>query len=834
MEALAKVRNLRSRVPLFLVFATTGALIFLVAGLLWSDYREQLRNAESITRHLAALAASQLETRIRQIEAGLLAISSEIPKTALATGETGRHRDRIGSLLTAHLAELVGARGLHICNADGVVVYSSNAETGGTVSVAERHYFQQLREAPLPQTVFSPVLKGRFSGAEVMVAARGLRDENGAFLGVVFGALDITDWQRQLADTVVEKRAAVVLKRTDNHAPVLLQRGESRGGYEEFGSAKRFVESVATLTKVGGGDQAAESTYPFYIVAGLNRHDVLGGWLARVSLSSGVVLVVVFLACGLVARLRCMRQREVSILGDVVLSELQFSDLAKLVPVGICRLDASGRCIFANDCLATMLGCTSRDLIGREWSAIASKDPRGTEDVESPGESVVPGVSEYKLHGPNGASFHVIGESRVECGADGTARGYVVALTDISRQKRAEAELSRAKFEAEQANKAKARFLAVASHDLRQPIQAINLFKDALIRAGLTREQENIARLLSQSVASLSELLYSLLDFSKLDAGMVQPQKRPVAIEQIFRSVDDAFSSIAQQRALRFKFFYPFKELVVFTDPGLLLGILRNLIDNAFKYTKSGGVLVGVREREGRFVIQVWDTGIGLPEGVGEQIFEECFQLGNPSRDRARGIGIGLSIARRTARLLGGDILYRSREGRGSVFEISLPSSVIVDGVRGAESLVDAKGDENATVSDYSIFSGWRIVVVEDDPVVAKSIELSLQALNMEVDVFCSAEEAIASPRLLGGDFYISDYLLPGENGIRLLEVIQNRSSSPIRAILMTGATSPDRQKAIRSQRWRVLYKPADLSLILSIMNDVVRAEALQNSGAAA
>ena len=310
---------------------------------------------------------------------------------------------------------------------------------------------------------------------------------------------------------------------------------------------------------------------------------------------------------------------------------------------------------------------------------------------------------------------------------------------------------------------------------------------------------------------------------------MVQPQKRPVAVEQIFRSVDDAFSSIAQQRALRFKFFYPFKGLVMFTDPGLLLGVLRNLIDNAFKYTKSGGVLVGVREREGRFVIQVWDTGIGLPEGVGDQIFEECFQLGNPSRDRARGIGIGLSIARRTARLLGGDILFRSREGKGSVFEISLPLSDVADENPGSRNPFAEVGGENATALDYSIFCGWRVVVVEDDAVVAKYIELSLQALNIDVDVFCSAEEAIASPRLLGGDFYISDYVLPGENGIRLLETIQSRSSSPIRAILMTGATSPDRQKAIQSQRWRVLFKPADLSLILSIMNDVVRTEAVQN-----
>ena len=183
----------------------------------------------------------------------------------------------------------------------------------------------------------------------------------------------------------------------------------------------------------------------------------------------------------------------------------------------------------------------------------------------------------------------MIGEAKVEKSANGAIAGFILAQTDISRLKAAEAELIQAKQQAEQANQAKTRFLTAASHDLRQPIQAINLFKDALSRTDLSDEQETIARFLSLSVDSLSGLLNSLLDISKLDAGMITPQIRRVELDSIFEVLDEEFSSLARQKRLRFKFFYPFNGPVLETDPGLLLSVLRNLIDNAFKYTPAGG-----------------------------------------------------------------------------------------------------------------------------------------------------------------------------------------------------------------------------------------------------
>ena len=169
---------------------------------------------------------------------------------------------------------------------------------------------------------------------------------------------------------------------------------------------------------------------------------------------------------------------------------------------------------------------------------------------------------------------------------------------DLQRQvDAATRELLEKKDEAERGNRAKTRFLAAASHDLRQPIQAINLFRDALDKTELSGEQRSITRYLSLSVRALGDLLYSLLDISKLDAGMVKPQAREVLLESFFQSIDGEFSNLANEKHLRFKLFYPVHDVVMRTDPGLLLSVLRNLIDNAFKYTEHGGILVGFRRR---------------------------------------------------------------------------------------------------------------------------------------------------------------------------------------------------------------------------------------------
>lgn len=250
---------------------------------------------------------------------------------------------------------------------------------------------------------------------------------------------------------------------------------------------------------------------------------------------------------------------------------------------------------------------------------------------------------------------------------------YLAIGRDLTEREKVLRQLAQARDESEKASRAKSRFLAAASHDLRQPILAINLFQDALGKTELSPEQRRIADYLSRSAESLSGILTELLEISRFDAGAVQSCPGPVPAAEIFHRIDAEFSPLAGVKGLRFKFFFPQKGLVLFTDQKMLLNLLRNLIDNAFKYIETGGVLVALRSRGDRALIQVWDTGIGIaPEHI-ETIFDEYFQVGNPQRDPARGLGLGLSIVRRLAKTLGCQVSCRSRPGKGTVFEFGVP-----------------------------------------------------------------------------------------------------------------------------------------------------------------
>ena len=247
------------------------------------------------------------------------------------------------------------------------------------------------------------------------------------------------------------------------------------------------------------------------------------------------------------------------------------------------------------------------------------------------------------------------------------------AFIDVSERVATEAALVAAKQAADQANLSKTRFLAAASHDLWQPIQAINLFHDALHKSGLSPKQEGLSQKLTESVRSLGDILSVLVEISRLDAGVVKPQYEGISAEELFYWIDSLFSPLAFAKKLRFKLYFPVGELAFGTDPALLHSLLGNLIGNAIRYTERGGVLVGVRRRGQRALIQVWDTGVGIDPAHIEDIFLEYFQVANQERDRAKGLGLGLAIVKRLSELLQTPVAVRSHPGRGTLFEVSLP-----------------------------------------------------------------------------------------------------------------------------------------------------------------
>jgi CheY-like chemotaxis protein len=398
--------------------------------------------------------------------------------------------------------------------------------------------------------------------------------------------------------------------------------------------------------------------------------------------------------------------------------------------------------------------------------------------------------------------------------ASGAFTGYRGLGSDITERRQSEAELIASRKAAEEANLAKSRFLASASHDLRQPIQAINLFSAALANTALSEEQKKISEYLTLSASSLGTLLNVLLDISKLDAGLVKPNSELIDTGALIRNVVAEAAPLASDKRLRLRVFSQREQLMSFADSKLLRSLLGNLVDNAIKYTERGGILVGIRRRGRQILIQVWDTGIGIaPEHI-DHIFEEYFQVGNPERDRTKGLGLGLFIAKRIAGLLETGLVCSSRLGKGSMFEFRLPlADEPQKQLAGRIQQEDASSDANASLS------GRRIVVIEDDWTVATAVKLSLESQGMSVTIYHNAEDALANPSIADADFYISDLRLPGLNGREFLEALQTRSQKRIIGVIMTGDTSPERVELAKSSHWRVMFKPIELPALLSAIN---------------
>ncbi len=252
---------------------------------------------------------------------------------------------------------------------------------------------------------------------------------------------------------------------------------------------------------------------------------------------------------------------------------------------------------------------------------------------------------------------------------------YLAIGRDLTERDRVFRRLAAALHDAEVASRAKSQFLAAASHDLRQPIMAINLFRDALSKTELSEVQKTINQYLAQSTQSLSDILNTLLDISRLDSGVVIAAPKVIWTETLLRSIDAEYGPLALAKSLRFKLFFPSRELAIVADSRLLRRLLGNLVGNAIKYTSRGGVLVAIRRRGAEALLQVWDTGIGIAPEHMDSIFEEYVQIGNAERDRTKGLGLGLAIVKRLAKLLNTEVVCRSRIGTGTVFEFTVPIS---------------------------------------------------------------------------------------------------------------------------------------------------------------
>lgn len=461
-----------------------------------------------------------------------------------------------------------------------------------------------------------------------------------------------------------------------------------------------------------------------------------------------------------------------------------------------------------------IFGYQASELIGRSTSALFPNEAAYRDHGEVAYPSLEGGQTyrtELRARRKDGSLFWCSMTGRA-IDTESASLSAVWMVDDITVRKRIEVDLLAAKQAAEDASAAKTRFLAAASHDLRQPLQAISLFTHALNKTGLNEKQMELGQHLRTSSNALGELLTALLDISKLDAGVVKPDLVSTELFDLFCRIENDCAPLAQEKNLSFKLFFLRRSLVFSTDPTLLVRLVRNVVGNAIKYTEKGGVLVGTRLRRGHLVIQVWDTGIGISPEHLPQIYGEFYQVGNPQRSRSGGLGLGLSIVKRLAVLLGYDIACRSVLGRGTMFEIRIPIDQLRPGDRVIRSVTPAR-----EVQDGTCLNGKHVVIIEDDHLVAQALQAWFEMYGSKVSCFHCGADALASPVVIDADLYVSDFRLPGNmNGIEVLDTIQERAARPIYALLITGDTSPAQIDRLAASKWRCFYKPIKPSMLLA------------------
>ena len=408
-------------------------------------------------------------------------------------------------------------------------------------------------------------------------------------------------------------------------------------------------------------------------------------------------------------------------------------------------------------------------------------------------------VNDYELtaRSRNGAQTVVSYNATTFYDRSRTLQGVFAAARDITEHKRVEAEL-------QQANAAKSRFLAAASHDLRQPLQTLTLLQGLLAKQVVSEKAQKLTARMDQTLISMADMLNALLDINQIETGIVTAELTDFPVGELLERLTEEVSYLAQARNLVLRT-VPC-SLSIRSDPRLLEQIIRNLISNALKYTETGKILIGCRRDAGSVRIEVWDTGVGISPRQLDAIFEEYHQVDNDARERSRGLGLGLAIVRRLGKLLNHPVHVRSHLGKGSVFSIATPLPL---------STVQQQSQPSAQIGQDAVLErrphAESILIVEDAPEVRELLGLFLEGQGYEVT---TAPDGPAALRMIAAgtilpDLVLADYNLPkGMSGLEFVTTMQRNLKSDVPFIILTGDISTGTSREIESHGYPQINKP--------------------------
>jgi len=376
-------------------------------------------------------------------------------------------------------------------------------------------------------------------------------------------------------------------------------------------------------------------------------------------------------------------------------------------------------------------------------------------------------------------------------------------------------ELRQEKELAEAASRSKTRFLAAASHDLRQPVHSLALLREALRHEVDKKQSDELLGMMGNALEALDQLLGSLLDISKLDAGVVENKSAPMPLKPLIVSMLGEARPLAWDKGLKLRQRNCDNNYFVVSDPNLLSNILRNLINNAIRYTDEGGVLLSCRRRGENLLLQVWDTGIGIDAAEQEAIFQEFTQVGGPEREQNKGLGLGLAICRRTADLLGHPLKVHSIPKHGSVFSLLLP---MYTGIV-------TQPEKSTAMPRQWYLNGKRLLVIDDDETVREGMVALLQRWGCHILAAASANAALRQARAadFAIDAIVTDYRLGDETtGVDAVAAILAEAGRPIPVVLVTGDTSPPRLQEARASGYPLLHKPVKPAFLRNALGRVI------------
>ena len=661
------------RLALILVVAAVAAAILALGAAAERQHRQTIQAEASRLATIAQVVDEHMRGVLIVTDNLLKQVISELDRVDSAQPEIRRsERERI---IAEARQFLPGAGDIFLLDAQGDISYTTLRV--GHVNFADRQYFRELKAGHDGLHIGRAIHGSPLPGVH-FTAARALRDPDGVFHGAIVAAIDIA-FAKNFYESldIRDEEGNIGVYRMDGEGVVrhpfderflttVIPR-ELNAGFQAGSTHITFrtspidgVERLITYREIAG--------FPLYVVVGKTAASILVKWrrdLWDMASVGGLFLVVIAVLAA--TMLRGFR-REEAVTEALRRSNDRINLALRMVPVTLAEMDRDLRYTWVANPAAPL---RPEDFIGKTDSQVFNDTSPG---VEAARRDVLRSGRPRHLEVP----FRTAGHARyldflIEPQRSG--RGGIIglrsAMTDVTERTEEKKALLNAKAAADQASQAKSRFLAAASHDLRQPLQALRLFLDVLAGQLAGSPQHGILQRAREAMTNAERLMAALLDMSRLEADLVKPEITAVPVADLAVPVVRDCAAQAAEKSLKLR--WHACDRLVMTDVVLFQCILRNLVVNAVRYTGRGGILVGCRRRGETLRIEVWDTGSGIPADRLELIFEEFYRMPESETMHGHGLGFGLSIVERTARLLGHPIEVRSHPGRGTVFSVTVP-----------------------------------------------------------------------------------------------------------------------------------------------------------------